>query len=206
MKILGVGFSRTGTSSLHSALQMLGFTSIHHDTIRLNDVLDGSNARPDFRRYDDVDAVLDLPTAYFYSEIIAAYPNCKCVLTIRDIEDWWLSIRQHFNVSLPMPPTGTRALRARARKYYNRLRRDPPRDMIRFRITLRNCVYGSSRAHEYLFKKKFREHNEQVLAKIPPHRLLVMNISGGDGWDKLCPFLDAARPTAPFPHVNRAGE
>ncbi len=43
MKVLGVGLSRTGTLSLHAALEILGLKSLHYDTVRLNDVLDGGN-------------------------------------------------------------------------------------------------------------------------------------------------------------------
>ncbi len=204
MKILGVGLSRTGTLSLHSALRILRFKSIHHDAVRLNDVLDGSTVRPDFRRYDDVDAVLDLPTAYFYDEITSAYPDCKCVLTVRNIDDWWRSIRRHFNVRLPAPPPGYYGLRARARRYLSRrLRPNVRRDFIPFRMQLRNYVYGSSTAREYLYKKRFQEHNDRVLAKIPPSRLLVMDITAGEGWEKLCPFLGVAIPAVPFPHEDR---
>jgi hypothetical protein len=46
------------------------------------------------------------------------------------------------------------------------------------------------------------EHNERVQADIPAHRLLVMNIIEGDGWDKLCPFLGTKIPSLPFPHEN----
>ncbi|MBA3569657.1 MAG: hypothetical protein H0W28_09975, partial [Pyrinomonadaceae bacterium] len=163
-----------------------------------------STVRPDFRRYDDVDAVLDLPTSYFYDELTSAYPDCKCVLTVRNIEDWWRSIRRHFNVRLPAPPAGYYGLRARARRYLGRcLRPDVRRDFIPFRMHLRNYVYGSSTAHEYLYKKKFQEHNERVLAKIPPSRLLVMDITAGEGWAKLCPFLDVTIPAVPFPHEDR---
>ena len=31
---------------------------------------------------------------------------------------------------------------------------------------------------------------------------LEMNICGGEGWDKLCAFLDLATPATPFPHAN----
>lgn len=61
MKILGVGLSRTGTYSLAVALRQLGFNTLHYDRERLNDILDGTNPKPDFLRYDDVDAVADVP-------------------------------------------------------------------------------------------------------------------------------------------------
>jgi hypothetical protein len=36
---------------------------MHYDRVRLNDILDGTNPHPDFRRYDDFDAVTDIPSA-----------------------------------------------------------------------------------------------------------------------------------------------
>jgi hypothetical protein len=181
MKILGVGLSKTGTTSLHRAMIILGFSSIHYDTERLKDVLDGSNPRPDFRRYDDIDAVTDLPTAYFYDELLIAYPMCNCILTIRNEDDWWESIRYHVNERYA-PEGGKRT---------------------KLNSQVLNYVYGSAEAHEFLYRKKYREHNERVLAKIPGDRLLVMDLAAGDGWEKLCPFLGVAIPAALFPHEHR---
>jgi hypothetical protein len=187
MKILGVGLSKTGTSSLHEALLSLGYTAIHHDRERLNDILDGSNNRPDFRRYDDVDAVTDIPSTYFYRELLAAYPECRAILTLREVDSWWKSVETHFNVTYP---TGGRE-------------DDPLREVYAFLERLRNCVYGSARATEFLFKKRYVEHNERVRADIPADRLLVMDITAGDGWEVLCPFLGVEIPDRPFPHENK---
>jgi hypothetical protein len=38
--------------------------------------------------------------------------------------------------------------------------------------------------------------------KDKPDELLVMNIFEGDGWDKLCKFLNKPIPNKPFPHKN----
>ena len=100
MKFLGVGLSKTGTSSLHRALTMVGLKCIHYDRIRLNDILDGTTTNPNFRRYDDVDAVTDLPSAFFYRELLAAYPNCRAILTTRDVDAWWRSVEVHMNIGV----------------------------------------------------------------------------------------------------------
>jgi hypothetical protein len=206
MKILGAGLSRTGTLSLHSALQILGFKSLHYDTVRLNDIVDGSNPRPDFRRYDDLDAVVDLPAAYFYEELLAAYPECVCILTVRDVDDWWDSVSRHFNDRYRAAPPGS-GLKRGVKRAFHRIANRPAdhlnRDYNLLRLQLRNMVYGSTTAHEYIYKRKYREHNERVLLKVPAKRLLVMNIRSGDSWDKLCPFLGLAKPEAPFPHEHR---
>jgi hypothetical protein len=200
MKIIGVGLSRTGTRSLAVALGQLGFKALHYDRVGLNDILDGSNPNPDFHRYDHVDAVTDIPSAYFYRELLEAYPEAKAILTVRDVESWWRSVSHHVNVRSPIPehldlkyqtqPLGTSPL-------------TDPDAYARFKMLLRNCVYGSATAHEFLWKKKYFDHNESVVQQVPPERLLVMDFTAGDGWEKLCGFLGVKVPDQPFPHVHR---
>jgi hypothetical protein len=198
LSIIGAGLSRTGTTSLHLALELLGFRSIHFEGDRLNDVLDGANANPDFRRFEDVDAVVDLPYSYFYRELHEAYPDSKVILTVRDAEDWWKSVSTLFNVVAPVPehPTIRQRIAQRLGLDSEQQRFDAHRRRIR------NCVYGSSVATEFLYKTKYARHNAEVVATISADRLLVMNIPAGDGWEKLCPFLGVAIPDAPFPRSN----
>jgi hypothetical protein len=182
MKVIGAGLSKTGTTSLHRALQRLGLDSLHYDEQRLNDIIEGtSSATPEFRRYDDVDAVLDIPTALFFEELLDAYPDSLCILTVRDEQQWWQSIEHHFNSKSPIHC----------------------REDNQFKWQLRHLAYGSATASEFLFRKRYREHNRRVLQTVPARRLLVMDIAAGDGWESLCPFLDCPVPEFPFPHTNR---
>ena len=54
--------------------------------------------------------------------------------------------------------------------------------------------------------QEYDEHNKQVIAyfKDKPSQLLVMNITEGDGWEKLCKFLNKPIPNKAFPHKNKA--
>jgi hypothetical protein len=162
-------------------LAILGYETLHCDQERLNDVIYGADNDPNFRLYDDVDAVTDLPAAYFYRELVEAYPDLLVILTVRPEDAWWRSIEHHFNRAHPVT--------------------DPVRDEFRWR--LRNLAYGSPVAHEFLFRKRFREHNATVIATVDPERLLVMDITTGDGWEKLCRFLRARIPGIEFPHENK---
>ncbi len=201
MKIICAGLSKTGTSSLGAALEQLGYSCIHYDEHRLNDVLEGRNPNPDFRRYDDIDAVLDVPSAFFFRELRAAYPSAKVILTVRDLEEWWVSIREHFNRLPILWPTWKDYVRERM----NGSNTIPEWvENSRFRTNVRCLVYGSADAREFMYKKRYREHNEAVLHDVPPDRLLVMDIAAGDGWAPLCNFLGVQRPDTPFPHTNRA--
>lgn len=42
----------------------------------------------------------------------------------------------------------------------------------------------------------------EVVKAVPPSDLLLMDICGGDGWDKLCSFLSLPVPDGPFPHLD----
>ncbi len=181
MKILGVGLNNTAISSLHRALRLLGLSSLRHDDQRLREVFCQTEQDRDFRLYDDVDAVLDIPSACFYEELLAAYPGCKCILTVRAETDWWNGTKRHFNSN--MGKIGI--------------------DHDSWERSLRNFVYGSSHPNEHTFRKRYREHNDRVIQSIPGDQLLVLDISAGDGWEKLCPFLGVEEPAMPFPgHVT----
>jgi hypothetical protein len=66
--------------------------------------------------------------------------------------------------------------------------------------------------YAYAFKRVDREawtrERETFLADVQAHfqhreqDLLVMDIPGGDGWERLCPFLDRPVPALPFPRKN----
>ena len=51
---------------------------------------------------------------------------------------------------------------------------------------------------------QYRRHNAAVKALVPPSQLLVYRV--GEGWDRLCHFLEAEIPAVPFPHENKAGQ
>lgn len=200
LSIVGAGLSRTGTYSLHFALEILGFRGLHPDGGRLDDVLSGVNQNPDFRRFDDVDAVGDIPYSYFYREIYDAYPGSKVILTVRNIEDWWKSVAVLFNEFAPIPES-PRLVHRISQKLGFGWKEDAS---VAARRRTRAYVYGSSVAREFLYKKKYAEHNALVKATIPPERLLVMDICAGEGWEKLCPFLGTSIPNVRFPHTNKS--
>jgi len=198
MKILGVGLSRTGTKSLTRALEILEFTAIHNDRERLTPIILGVDNTPDFRVYDDVDAVTDLPSAYFFRELLLAYPTAKAILTVRETNSWLRSYRNH---ARPQKLRRLSGFRVRVGNALGVKKHVQLRKIYRYKIAMRNLVYGSVYFHEYLHRKKYERHNASVKHEIPEDRLLVMNILDGDGWEKLCPFLGVDIPPVDFPHL-----
>lgn len=65
-------------------------------------------------------------------------------------------------------------------------------------------IQGLSEFDKEHYIDRFEQHMQGVLNyfKDRPSDLLVMDIPGGDGWEKLCSFLGQPMPEAPFPHEN----
>ncbi|MDA9982638.1 hypothetical protein N9H39_07870 [Gammaproteobacteria bacterium] len=196
--MLGVGLSRTGTKSLTRALELLGFTTIHNDQDRLNSIIFGVDNDPDFRVYDDADAVTDLPSAYFFRELLIAYPAAKAILTVRETNSWLRSYRKHVR---PQKLRRLASFHVRVGKALGMQKQARQWEKYRYKIAMRNLVYGAVYFREYLHRTKYERHNASVQQEIPEERLLIMNIVNGDGWEKLCPFLGLDLPDIDFPHL-----
>ena len=178
MKIICAGLSKTGTTSIAKALEILGFKVYdwkEHVTIHVDEWLDIylKGKTPDFASmYKDVDAVTDIPANIWHEEILQAFPDAKVILNVRDSEDVWLKsqvrendVDMHLNAGFLV-----RWLMRNwsHRKYY----------------ALLDCTnvaaVGSLQTEStVLFRKKYREYNERVQTAIPKDRLLVYNVKQG---------------------------
>lgn len=174
MKILSVGYPRTGTRTLWKALRTLGFNALHHDDERvpLFPAIDQN-----FRLYDDVDAATE---EIYWREVAGAYPDAKIILTVRDVDAWWASVQFVVN--------------------QNRCLLDPWK--IDRYDHIQRLLYGSASPVEYLYKKRFVEHSQQVHERLS-RRLLVLRMTQDDCWKPLCEFLGVAIPNEPWPWENR---
>jgi hypothetical protein len=122
------------------------------------------------------DAFQDNPWPIIYKELDLRYPNSKFILTLRSSESWIQSQVRHFGYE---------------------------------ETPMRKWIYGVGcpKGHEDIYVRRFESHNTEVLDHFRGRRdLLVMDLAKGDGWDKLCPFLDVDVPDIPFPHANRAAD
>lgn len=101
MKLIGAGFSRTGTMSLKIALGKQGYRSYHMvdavanfekgDLDKWNAYMEGRSDMDWHALLAGYDAILDLPAALYYRELMYAFPDARVILTVRDPEKWWQS-------------------------------------------------------------------------------------------------------------------
>lgn len=81
-KIFGIGLSKTGTTSLHVALETLGYTSVHYPVV--------------WEEFEQYDAASDITVAYRFEKLDRLYPNSKFILTLRDLNKWLESCEKFF--------------------------------------------------------------------------------------------------------------
>jgi hypothetical protein len=205
MDVIGAGYGRTGTLSLHAALEKLGFSPCHHmaelimnleQLPRWQEALatEPVNVRRAFEGYR---ATVDFPGASYWRELLETWPDAKVILTTRDPHRWYASARETiFNAELqPLPPGTT----------------DPDAiELHRFlfeELFPRIMDIGGGRRLDQVGEDEaveaFNRHIAEVRSSVPADQLLVYQVS--EGWDPLCDFLGVPVPDEDFPHLNESG-
>ena len=166
MKLFQIGLNKTGTTSLHAALEILGYKSIHN--IRKEENILPQLKEGDTTLFDQYECFTDGTWHREFKYLKENYPDAKFVLMVRDKEEW---IQSRINHVLS-----------------NRVNNSPPWREI-------DTVNWS---------KKYDEHYKEVreFFKDDPN-FLEFNVCDGEGWEKLCPFLNNPIPDDDFPWENR---
>jgi len=175
MKVFGVGFQRTGTSSLAVALNMLGIKTLQFPKELYYDI-----DHDIIRQYD---GFTDDPVTLLYEELDKKHPNSKFIHTIRDEKSWLKSVKWLFT-------TGKVKFKDSFQNYGDE-----------FNIQL----FGTTDFDEQLFLEIYRTYNQKVADYFSskPDDYLLIDFTRGGGFEELCPFLDRPIPDSPFPNVNR---
>ncbi|RAZ72693.1 sulfotransferase family protein [Mesorhizobium atlanticum] len=190
LMVIGTGFGRTGTDSMREALTMLGFGPCHH----MSEVMGHAKQKrlwralargeaPDWAQlFAGYKSCVDWPSAFYWRELIEAYPQARVILTWRSPESWWESFERTILPAI----VGSK-------------------DQESLGIALvANQVFGGrpqDRAHAIAV---YRDNVEAVLNTVPSERLLVHKL--GDGWAPLCSHLGVPVPDEPYPARNSSQE
>ncbi len=189
LQVIGAGLGRTGTLSLKLALERLGLGPCYHMTEimaqarkRMPQWFAVVRGAPDWDAiFDGFVATVDYPTATYWRELAAHYPLAKVVLSDRDAEGWYDSVR----TTIFSPKNVEGFLSSPVAEF------------------MRGAVVGPFLGHlddrEWM-TGYFNHWREEVIAGLPPERLLVHRSQ--DGWEPLCAFLGVPVPAEPYPRVN----
>ena len=181
-KVFGIGFHKTGTTSLAFALKILGYncnrglSNLRHiwGLESCVELLQEENYKPYLDYIKDFDATLDNPWYLLYEQLDQAYPGSKFIMTHRH-QDKWLSSCAHFFEGTTNP--------------------------------YREWLYGSSTVvgNEDMHLNVYNSHYNKVQEYFQnrTNDLLIVNWESGDGWSELCQFLEKPMINLPFPHLNK---
>lgn len=175
-KIFCIGLNKTGTISLHQGLTDLGFSSLHWGGPSSRRAVERAirEGEPLLTYLEDHDAYSDIQRLSVNFDVLDdQYPGSRFILTTRDVDEWIDSRRRHVERN--------RERREQGEYDGTFLEIEPER-----------------------WREQFIEHHTRVEEYFGGRDdLLVMRVTDGDGYEKLCPFLGVAVPETPFPWRHR---
>jgi hypothetical protein len=189
LRVIGAGFGRTGTDSMREALNLLGLGPCHHMfEVTENPIMKArwrafmDSGVPDWDAlFEGYNACVDWPSAHYWRELMAVYPQAKVILTWRSPESWWTSFEAtilHF------------------------VRTTTDRKSVAVRIVEK--AFGDRAGDRDFMIGRYEAHVADVVATVPAERLLVHRL--GDGWEPLCAHLAVPVPAVPYPSRNTTAE
>lgn len=198
LNVISPGFARTGTASLKTALEHLGFGPCYHfyDLIaqpqrfeHWRRALDGEQVDWD-EVFDGYQATVDWPGTAFWRELVARYPDAKVVLTVRDPQRWYESV---YNTIFQFPQRDVPPPGMAPETWSGQMR------PVIMKMIWEGTFQGRFADRQHAIEV-FEEHNAEVQRTVSADRLLVYEVR--QGWAPLCEFLGVEVPSATFPHIN----
>src|SRR3954452_15171910 len=175
MQVISVGFLRTGTTSLKLALEQLGFGPCYNLRVVNADPSRAAQwvalaADPDSadweRMFAGFNSAVGTPTTTFWRPIVAAFPDAKVIVTVRDPGSWYESAARTIGEALE-PPAMIRLLtwhRRRGPDYVDEIQR-----------LAREHEGGQFTSREEAVAA-FEQHIADVRAKVPAGQLLLFSV------------------------------
>ena len=174
--------NKTGTSTMRICFNHLGITPVAHPTgdgkagKLFREIVERGSYEPALAYARRFAGFEDRPwnVREMYRRLDERFPDSKIILTVRDPEAWWRSTERWLTVRKP--------------------------DMVEsYKAHLR--VKNLSKDE---FIDAFLRYNREVMEYFANRDdFLVLDVCGGDRWEKLCGFLGKPVPDIPFPHHNR---
>lgn len=164
MRAFGIGLSGTGCSGLSEAFEAAYISSIHCPRDRkFNEEL--FNAAFPWSVLDIYDGVTGVVNLLVLDKLIAAYPDAKYVITHREKDEWLRYMRRSWDEAP-----------------------DPIPHIVVFQ---RAALYGTVYYNEEQLADRYDFWTAEIDAKFAAANItpLKLDITGGEGWEKLAPFL-----------------
>jgi hypothetical protein len=209
MKMVGVGFGRTGTMSLKAALERLGAGPCFH----MIDLIMGENKHHDLQHwikiangeqvdwhevFDGWEATVDWPACSRWEELIEAFPDVPVLLNVRDFDGFYKSCQ---NTILAVKQA---AMAGELQEDANREQPAPELWGVIEQLIWQGDFQGRFEDKEWV-RSMYYERIETIKARVPADRLIVWEL-GVDGWEPLAEALGVEVPDEPFPRLHDTNE
>lgn len=210
LKVIGTGNGRTGTMSLKSALDELGFGKCFHmyeliehvpERIKYFEQAESGEAVNWDELFDGYHSAVDFPVIRYYKQVMAKYPDAKIIHTTRDPESWYKSFSE--TILYATQPDFKRILKMMIRLPFSSTLRKKMR-VLKFNGAMIRNMLGKNFNGKQAAITMFNLHNQDVLATVPKDRMLIYDVK--QGWEPLCKFLNVPVPNTPFPKTNSTQE
>ncbi len=177
-RVFCLGLNKTGTTSFHSAMTILGYKSLHWGGQVTRDLVADALEKnlplltylePQCRAFSDIEIL-----AKNFELLDTQYPDSRYVLTVRPIESWLESREKHVKKNMRTKKEGK----------YNGSFLKIDKDQWRHHYV----------THHRKVREYFSGRND----------FIEIDIISGDGWEPICTLLKLPLPEISFPHANRA--
>lgn len=139
------------------------------------------NPRDPLQAAKQYDALSDVMVVWERHALRSAYPEAKWIIGTRQRDEWVESAYHYFNHELRRFAPWSQQAHI---DVFGALRPD------------RDCLYST---YDWFHDVEYLE----FVDRLPSDRWMMMDICGGDGWEKLCGFLGKPVPDEPFPHRHK---
>jgi hypothetical protein len=205
LKIIGAGFGRTGTSSLHAALNQLGLPCYHmvevienpanksHLDFWCNVANGAAGLQHDWEAvFSNYTAAIDNPACCVWRELLAAYPDARVILTLHPggADAWYDSTMDTIYFTETLWQFKVLELATAFGKKMGEMSRK-----LIWQRSHQGTMSDRAKAIAH-----YHRHIADVTASVPADRLLVYSVD--QGWQPLCAFLGVPEPGGVFPNVN----
>ena len=210
--------------AMRVALASLDVSRVHHMVdvfynsddaqwfMRANNAKHNPSTSPPFTKTDwdqllgDCQGTIDMPTAFFADELIAAYPDAKVVLMQRDFNAWYKSMSATIFRSRKPNPIG---------RFILWLDYNETGQAGYMALEIMNAFLGLGGDEYDNVKQKYDDYFDRIRQSVPKERLLEFKLK--EGFEPLCEFLDCGVPmetdaqtgkerVKSFPHINETSD